>query len=299
MRSGRLIDTLGRLGTSTWAEVLRVEPSPGSAHRFLCANLLLERYFAPGHLRPLGALLADASREAVCRHVATLLHNELTSPSTTAEALMGAVCAVRELELWKSVFFRGSDGLVSLAMVSLQVPSWTGFLPEHVDAQTELWCECMREHPEYFEASGALCMRISRMLSRQLADGTYRGTFATPFLRCYFSFFAFSFIGMMSSNDMFGGADWQSWVNALQSERQREGVPSAVALYPSVTIESSRGDEPDYTCPITLESCAEPVVASDGHTYERMAIVRHMLAPGQTLSPMTRERLEYAVGVIR
>lgn len=45
-------------------------------------------------------------------------------------------------------------------------------------------------------------------------------------------------------------------------------------------------------CPITLDHCAIPVVASDGYTYERDAIVRHMATNGP-VSPMTRQTLEY------
>jgi hypothetical protein len=55
-----------------------------------------------------------------------------------------------------------------------------------------------------------------------------------------------------------------------------------------------------YECPITLEPCVDPVVASDGHTYERDALMNlfmhapcaHAAGPLPVIrSPMTRQRL--------
>ena len=48
----------------------------------------------------------------------------------------------------------------------------------------------------------------------------------------------------------------------------------------------------EAACPITLCGMRHPVVASDGHTYERDALLRHMVAAGAT-SPVTRGRLAY------
>ena len=45
-------------------------------------------------------------------------------------------------------------------------------------------------------------------------------------------------------------------------------------------------------CPITHQPLVDAVVASDGHTYERDALLEHMARNG-ALSPMTREPLEY------
>ena len=48
-----------------------------------------------------------------------------------------------------------------------------------------------------------------------------------------------------------------------------------------------------YCCPITLCECTDPVVASDGHTYERDAILRILLTTGE--SPITRAQLDFRV----
>merc|ERR1719343_429611 len=47
----------------------------------------------------------------------------------------------------------------------------------------------------------------------------------------------------------------------------------------------------EYTCPITKDLFDDPVVASDGHTYERSAITEHILRNGPR-SPMTNQALQ-------
>lgn len=44
-------------------------------------------------------------------------------------------------------------------------------------------------------------------------------------------------------------------------------------------------------CPITLAPCVHPVVASDGHTYERDAIITHLTT--SMVSPITNQTLSY------
>ena len=51
-------------------------------------------------------------------------------------------------------------------------------------------------------------------------------------------------------------------------------------------------DIPDeFLCPITQEMMENPVVAADGHTYERAAIVQWL--QGHRTSPLTNERLKH------
>tara|TARA_B110001450_G_scaffold87075_1_gene82925 strand:- start:3417 stop:4580 length:1164 start_codon:yes stop_codon:yes gene_type:complete len=49
-------------------------------------------------------------------------------------------------------------------------------------------------------------------------------------------------------------------------------------------------DRTECTCPITLEYIVNPVIISDGHTYERDAIMRHFASSG-FVSPLTRQRV--------
>lgn len=69
--------------------------------------------------------------------------------------------------------------------------------------------------------------------------------------------------------------------------------PQLVSTWP--TLFGIRNGPPvcTHACPITLEECSDPVLASDGHTYERDAIM-NVLARSRR-SPMTREWLDLRV----
>ena len=47
----------------------------------------------------------------------------------------------------------------------------------------------------------------------------------------------------------------------------------------------------EFLCPITQDKMADPVVASDGHSYEREAIMKVVGPTGNHVSPLTREPL--------
>ena len=56
-------------------------------------------------------------------------------------------------------------------------------------------------------------------------------------------------------------------------------------------LPASPPEPPDeFVCPITTELMTDPVLATDGHTYERSAIER-WFATGKTSSPRTGEPL--------
>ena len=63
--------------------------------------------------------------------------------------------------------------------------------------------------------------------------------------------------------------------------------------WPEEAVEESAGHTAAI-CPITLDTMRRPVVASDGHTYERTAILRHLVAcVGRPTSPLTRQPMTY------
>ena len=51
-----------------------------------------------------------------------------------------------------------------------------------------------------------------------------------------------------------------------------------------------------FLCPITLEVMRDPVVASDGHTYERHALLKILQSPNSK-SPLTREPLDSNIAI--
>ena len=67
--------------------------------------------------------------------------------------------------------------------------------------------------------------------------------------------------------------------------------PLAVHSPREEPLPATREEPPEeFFCPITQEKMVDPVVMSDGHTYERTAIMQVLKRPAP-LSPMTREPL--------
>ena len=56
------------------------------------------------------------------------------------------------------------------------------------------------------------------------------------------------------------------------------------------TVEEGGAVVSTQTCPITLDSIVDGIIASDGHLYERSALLKHMTDKRE--SPMTREYLD-------
>ena len=78
----------------------------------------------------------------------------------------------------------------------------------------------------------------------------------------------------------------------LEEERRapdEQGSSSLAAERPPSVEE----EEPpaDFICPITTEVMSDPVMAADGHAYERTAMERWLAT--KPTSPMTGEALEY------
>lgn len=76
------------------------------------------------------------------------------------------------------------------------------------------------------------------------------------------------------------------WREVL-SELRRQWPARATGLAPPV----SERPVTRTLCPITLERMIYPVVASDGHAYERDAIMRHLATHPRRLSPLTQQPL--------
>jgi len=66
-----------------------------------------------------------------------------------------------------------------------------------------------------------------------------------------------------------------------RAEDRLAAMPSVLEILPSAA------------CPVTKQCMVFPVMASDGHTYERSAILKHIEAAGaEATSPVTSEKLE-------
>ena len=70
---------------------------------------------------------------------------------------------------------------------------------------------------------------------------------------------------------------------------EEQGSSSSAAAAPAPRDEEEPPD--DFICPITTEVMIDPVMAADGHAYERTAIERWLAT--KSTSPMTGEALEH------
>ena len=75
-----------------------------------------------------------------------------------------------------------------------------------------------------------------------------------------------------------------------QAKEAMEPVPTDSSMRSPVPASSPEPPD-EFMCPITTELMTDPVLATDGHTYERSAIER-WFATGKTSSPKTGEPLE-------
>lgn len=81
-----------------------------------------------------------------------------------------------------------------------------------------------------------------------------------------------------------------SW-RAVRAHLRRHW-PGRVSEVLHISEEGETTTTSTVECPITHSGMRHPVVASDGHTYERDALLQHMVRNG-AWSPMTREPLSY------
>ena len=70
-----------------------------------------------------------------------------------------------------------------------------------------------------------------------------------------------------------------------KAEEEREERLEALGVAPAMKLPE------DFCCPLTMEKMADPVCVSDGHTYEREAIMMVLGPSGNKVSPLTREPL--------
>ena len=93
-----------------------------------------------------------------------------------------------------------------------------------------------------------------------------------------------------------GRAEWRAVRGLLRTQwPARVRAMHPVDVDPAPVIKPLSGSEDaHYECPITLEACVHPVVASDGRVYERDAIMQHLTTNGM-ISPFTKQPLAYTL----
>lgn len=82
-----------------------------------------------------------------------------------------------------------------------------------------------------------------------------------------------------------------AWREQLACMRTREAQRKRLE---SVGVHNAHQPH-EFCCPMTMEVMSDPVVASDGHTYERKAL--ETILTSTKLSPLTRERLDTRIAI--
>ena len=80
----------------------------------------------------------------------------------------------------------------------------------------------------------------------------------------------------------------------LEEERRaaEEQASSSLAAERPPSVEEEEPPD-DFVCPITTEVMSDPVMAADGHAYERTAIERWLAT--KSTSPLTGGELEHSI----
>eukprot|EP00908_Phaeocystis_cordata_P026196 Transcript_8664.p1 GENE.Transcript_8664~~Transcript_8664.p1 ORF type:complete len:295 (-),score=88.44 Transcript_8664:180-983(-) len=81
------------------------------------------------------------------------------------------------------------------------------------------------------------------------------------------------------------GPEWEEQIRMRKNEAQAKQRRDDLKLTEDQVV------RPEFKCPITLEKMVDPVLASDGHTYERSAIERILRTTG--ISPMSRQHISH------
>ena len=80
-------------------------------------------------------------------------------------------------------------------------------------------------------------------------------------------------------------SEWEEQIRMRKNEAQAKQRRDDLKLTEDQVV------RPEFKCPITLEKMVDPVIASDGHTYERSAIERIQRTTG--ISPMNRQHISH------
>jgi len=79
---------------------------------------------------------------------------------------------------------------------------------------------------------------------------------------------------------------------SLEEERRAPNEQASSSLAAERPPSEEEEEPPaDFICPITTEVMSDPVLAADGHAYERTAIERWLAT--KSTSPLTGEELEF------
>ena len=138
-------------------------------------------------------------------------------------------------------------------------------------------------------AALALSLARRRAWKREhgrLAANLLTGASVALVLRMHYAGTLRDFVGAAAHYARGKGHDSRAWREAREHLRRH---------WPAAVGDAAADAVTQHECPITLQPMRRPAVASDGHTYERDALLAHLAADPRAVSPVTREPLELTV----
>lgn len=193
---------------------------------------------------------------------------------------------VLDYDMIRCVEFRTGNGITHmLRWWYVAIASDTNYLCEHM---RDIVTRCLELYPEYILHSPI----TGRILVTLVAEDN-----GFPIVRLFLERTPLQTLLILSSvltNDSFTQVLF--YIRAMSTSDEwaviRSHWPTRIDGTDG-SVPNAGGPRTRYECPITLEPCSDPVMASDGFTYERDAILR-VISMGMA-SPMTREPLDRMV----
>lgn len=214
-------------------------------------------------------------------------------------ALLDMLVLVHKHALWQCVRFRTTDGIALLfhaicCASALASISDGGAHFTALETGVHAAVQALKHHPEYVAASPTFLGDVAYAASHRVG-AVYGALFAAVITHCGTEL-------LVCAARELPHEKLRSFGNALRARLAH--VPELYATWrgqwPALfgdeadgaeTASDGEGDVGDLcVCPITLQMPRDPVLASDGFTYERVPLLEHLRRSAR--SPMTRARLD-------
>ena len=237
--------------------------------------------------------LALSDVEPLCCFLGRLLQSPRSRPLATDAALFRclATCASRVPTAVRPVATAALVCGVDHACVEPVVEAVAARYSGDVGGPPLALLEAAAARAEWRPRLAALALSLARRRAwkrehGRLAANLLAGASVALVLRMHHAGTLRDFVGAAAHYARGKGHDSRAWREAREHLRRH---------WPAAVGDAAADAVTQHECPITLQPMRRPAVASDGHTYERDALLAHLAADPRAVSPVTREPLELTV----
>jgi hypothetical protein len=214
--------------------------------------------------------------DGVLKLLSSVLCKGIITQSPPSDAFVAAATAlILKCKLWRNAFFRAQLGIDKLfrwvTLISCSECSDEVLVKRQ---SRDILLSCITSYPRHVESSPFFSRFIAGLVALKLPS--WKPIADLLIVHC-----TVMVASCLSEDDI-----WRDLKDVTS--------PFAFAALEAMMRTSGVDAVPrtSHTCPITLSECVDPVVASDGFTYERSAILKVMRQSDIPHSPMTREVLD-------